>query len=111
MNRYCSFAKGNWEFFNWIDSFGPVLVCDTHGQPACGDVYECAPGHEIGLCQPEAEYVLDHTGFYGQDLIGREVVVDTSRCRCGRPIEVCSGRKSAEEVLNALRQRQNERVS
>lgn len=103
---FCSFASGTWDWNQYDPNGklipGPVLVCDTHGQPASGEVYECAPGQERGLCLSVTEYVDQHNGFYGEDLIGRDVKVDRSRCRCGRPVDACHGHGQALAVLAHL---------
>lgn len=95
----CSFTKQQWDYVPGIVD-GPVLLCDAHGQPAAFEVYECQPGQERGLCQPTAEYVDAHTGFYGDRLVGG--TPDESRCHCGRPVDSCDGRRDATAILAVM---------
>lgn len=101
---FCSFERVEWDFPAYFeaDGWGPILRCDTHHAPASFEVYECDPGQEVGLCRPTARLVEEHTGFYGQGLIGRDAVVDQTRCRCGRPVDACGGRRDAEAIVAHL---------
>lgn len=98
-NNFCSFAEGRWEFLPREDA--PVLICDTHGLPAEGAVYECDPGAEIGLCQETRDYVDEHTGNWPGPA-GDRGAADETRCRCGRPVDRCHGRKDAVDILAEL---------
>jgi hypothetical protein len=48
---------GTWNFMNWVDPTGPVLVCATHGYQADGLVYACPDDALVGLCAPEADAI------------------------------------------------------
>lgn len=52
----CVFT-GVWNFMDWVDPTGPVLVCDTHGYQADGLVYECPDDALVGMCRPEVESI------------------------------------------------------
>lgn len=53
---------GPWEFIDDIDPWGPVLVCDLHGQHAQFVVYLFDPGEEQGPCHwyDEVDYKRWH---------------------------------------------------
>lgn len=60
------YPEGPWVFMDWLDKWAPLLVCDVHGHPAHGCVYESSdptqpgPEHYTGPCQyhPDPTYAL-----------------------------------------------------
>ena len=45
----CSFQPETWG--DWPGIGGPVLLCNTHGHPGVGSVYDSPPGQATGVCQ------------------------------------------------------------
>ena len=98
---FCSFASGTWDYVLEVPD-GPVLICDTHHQPAVFEVYETDLGHEFGLCESAAALVSEHGRFYGEGLIGLNARVDRDRCGCGRPANACQSHADALAILARL---------
>lgn len=52
LNDRCNFQPEDWGDWPGVD--GPVMLCNTHGYPADGDVYGSEPNTAVGACQAVA---------------------------------------------------------
>ena len=96
---FCSFKSGTWDH---LPGIGAVLICDTHGEPGVGEVYDYGPGQAVGLCNPILDYVFKHDTFHRAYAPGGSVVVDETRCRCAQPVDACTERADVQAILAHL---------